>query len=149
MGTDNIEKFTVIWTKAENSMLIRQNKILKVVCGILYLTPKAKVWLGCDISWQQMKSQMASHAFWGVLMGWGGEVGLGAPPQGSFAPSALSHLQDPGQLRALEAGENEPFVLTSGVQWVPGFAQSHWCLTVTFYSGIYCYSHFPDEETET
>ena len=43
MGTDNIEKFTVIWTKAENSMLIRQNKILKVVCGILYLTPKAKV----------------------------------------------------------------------------------------------------------
>ena len=52
------------------------------------------------------------------------------------------------QLCALEAGENEPFVLTSGVQGVPGFVPSHWCLTVTFCSGIYCYSHFPDEETE-
>lgn len=43
-------------------------------------------------------------------------MGLGAPPQGSLEPSALSHFRDPGQLRALEVGENEPFVLTSGVQ---------------------------------
>lgn len=40
-------------------------------------------------------------------------MGPGAPPQGSLETSALSHLQDPVQLRALETGENEPFVLTS------------------------------------
>lgn len=43
-------------------------------------------------------------------------MGPGALPQGSLEPSALSHLRDPAQLRALEAGENEPFALTSGVQ---------------------------------
>ena len=58
--------------------------------------------------------------------------GPGAPPQRSLEPSTLSHLRDPLQLCALEAGEKEPFVLTSGVRGVPGFAPSHWCLTVTF-----------------
>lgn len=39
-GTNNIEKFPVIQAKAQNLTLIRQNKILKVVYGILLSYPK-------------------------------------------------------------------------------------------------------------
>ena len=47
IGTNEIEKFTVFQAKAKNLLLIRQNKILKIVCGILYLTPKARLG-GCS-----------------------------------------------------------------------------------------------------
>ena len=40
-------------------------------------------------------------------------MGPGAPLQSSVEPSTLGHLRDPVQLRALEASEKEPFVITS------------------------------------
>lgn len=56
--TDNTETFPVTQAKAKKLIWIRQNKILKVVYGVLYLTPKAGVWLRRgDFSWQQMKSR--------------------------------------------------------------------------------------------
>lgn len=57
-GTSSTQIVTVIQAKAKILLFIRHNQISKVVCGILCLTPKARVWLGDGLCWQQMKPRL-------------------------------------------------------------------------------------------
>lgn len=101
---------------------IRQNKILKVVYGVLYLTPKAGVWL--RRGWFFLAADEIPGGF--LYSNWwdeeSGEAGPGASPQGSLKPAL-------GGLPAQFCGGRwkQPFVITCdplsarhcAISWMP------------------------------